>query len=57
MNILYRHHNENEDKNSARNEQTTKHEESLDTSLAKNENKFSDANSKSCLQTQHDLPL
>lgn len=40
-----------EDKNAAKNEQTTKHEESLDTTLTKNESKFSDANSKTCLQT------
>lgn len=56
---MYRHLNEKEDKNAAKNEQSTKYEDSLDTSLTKNESKFSDANSKtssSSLQAQHASP-
>lgn len=33
-----------------------KHEESLDIPLTKNESKFCNANSKTCLQTQHVCP-
>lgn len=55
-NTLYRQQNEKEDKNAAKSEQTEKHEQNLDTPLTKNESKFRDANSKTCLQTQQVCP-
>lgn len=53
---MYRQQNEREEKNAAKNEQTPKHEQSLDIPLTKNESKFRGAKSKTCLQTQHVCP-
>lgn len=53
---MYRQQNEKEEKNAAKNEQTTKHEQNLDIPLTKNESKFRGANSKTCLQTQQVCP-